>query len=278
MGSVSTMDDESGDASTPTSSATTMITNYHLQTPFSMDASVRELAILNVRLWEHSRKLPPISTVPTGRTPSANGTTFPIDDTFNMTQSLIDIIKNLYPPTPSTIEEMFMSPPPPPQQTPAAEPDQGTLLLIMSCTTRVFDIYDLILGHMRGCIQHGITPVTPETGETIVLPQVRLGTFEAPAPSSVAMHMLLVVLTASELSSQLQEVLRCWRYHNSSSSGGGGTSGSSPGVSGGGGSGDGPEFTIDIGTRIARRAQAVATEICRNRNMLLTVISGGRIT
>jgi hypothetical protein len=213
---------------------------------------VRELADLNVSLYEHASKLPAVTMVPTDRAASLDGQLFAIDETFRMTQSLIDLIKTLY------------RPPHPGNWT----PDQGTLLLIMSCTNRVFDVYEVIFGHMRGCIQHNITPVTSE-GKTIVLPQVRIGSFAPPTPSAIAMHMLLIVLMASELFSELQDVLGCWRHNKlvevDSPRGERVRKLNSPGAE------TGPEFTDEVSLEMARRARAVAGEITRSRDLLLSI-------
>lgn len=125
---------------------------------------VHQLADLNARLFEHAEKLPPVSTVITDKIPSLDGRVFAIDETVRMTQTLIDILKRIYPHT-------FHTAPP-------ADfvPDQGTVLLIMSCSNCVFDIYEIIFSHMRGCIMHRITPVGKD-GKTILLPQLRTGSF-----------------------------------------------------------------------------------------------------
>lgn len=46
---------------------------------------VRQLADLNVRLFEHAEILPPVNTVITDRMPSLDGRVFAIDETFRMT-------------------------------------------------------------------------------------------------------------------------------------------------------------------------------------------------
>ena len=207
------------------------------QTPDIGDV-VRKLATLNVELYQHNSTLPPTSSSRTDRTPSAEGRIFAIDETFRLTQSLIDTLRILYPSVG--------------QANPEFVPDQGTLLLIMSCSTRVFDIYEVIFAHMRGCIQHSLTPVTPD-GNTIRLPPLRIGSFAPPTPSAIAMHMLLVIIMASQLFDHLQEVLGSW--HRS-------RAGSEARV---------PGFTNEAAAEMVNRARNVAGEILAARQMVLGI-------
>lgn len=191
------------DGITTTSSAS--LTEHHgtqcVDADVDMDPVhyVRQLADLNVRLCEHMNMLPPLDSAAStpGMVPSPDGLVFPIDETFSLTQSLIDHLKHLYPP--SVLDRT------------CPKPDQSTLLLIMSCSGRVFDIYEVIFGHMSGCVNHNITPVT-SAGKTMLLPQVRIGAYTPPTAAAIAMQMLLIVLLAAELFDQLQEALGVWRH------------------------------------------------------------------
>lgn len=218
---------------------------------------VRQLADLNVLLCEHMSMLPPLHTSPSqaGRVPSMNGQLFPIDKTFSLTQSLIDHLKQLYPQS-GPIRSFI--------------PDQGTLLLIMSCSGRVFDIYEVIFGHMRGCVNDNITPVT-SNGQTLVLPQLKIGAYAPPKPTAIAMQMLLIVMLASELFDQLREVLGVWQRSMTALKSGQLAPHSE----------DydlvvetGPQYpSFPEGTRLEmeRRAQIVAGEIVGMRRMLMNI-------
>ena len=214
---------------------------------------VRQLADLNVGLYEHFQSLPPVTLVSTGRTPSMDGRMFAIDETFRMTQSLVDILKKLYPPQ---------------RQPTDITPDQGTALLIMSCTNRVFDIYEVIFGHMRGCIQHKITPVTAD-GKTIRLPELRIGSYSPPTPSAIAMHMLLVLLMASEIFEQLRQVLGVWKHSKTGEAGPSGMGTEGRDMEGA----HFPEFTVEARLEMSRRARDVAGEISTTRRLLLSMSS-----
>lgn len=219
---------------------------------------VRQLADLNVRLCEHMNMLPPLGNAASsaGIMPSRNGQLFPIDETFSLTQSLIDHLKHLYPPSVSD---------------PSRTPDQGTLLLIMSCSGRVFDIYEVIFGHMAGCINHNITPLT-SAGKTMLLPQVRIGAYTPPKAAAIAMQMLLIVLLAAELFDQLQEALGVWRHRRAAPA-----DGSHGRLEGGvehalvGPKRRYPDFAENTRSEMERRATTVAAEIGNMRQRLLSL-------
>ncbi|KAK6083979.1 hypothetical protein SCUP515_01675 [Seiridium cupressi] len=216
---------------------------------------VRELAELNVCLFDHAAILPPIELQsPSDRIPSPDGRLFAIDETFRMTQQLVDIMGRLSPRSGSP---------------PGPVPDQGTLLLILSCANRVFDVYEIIFGHMRGCIKHNITPLTMD-GETIIVPELRIGSFAPPKPTAIAMQMLMMAMMASELFDQLQQALGVWEQnatppvrsihghferieHTTSSSS------------------RFPKFTQEATSEISRREGSVAAKIINTRQLLLSM-------
>lgn len=154
---------------------------------------VRVLADLNASLYEQMTTLPPTSSSVQNRTPSVHGRVFAIDKTFQMTQMLVDTLRQLHQPSSSSV---LLS----------TYLDAATVLLILSCSDRIFSLYKLIFSHMRGCIRHKMTPVD-ENNQTILIPQLRIGSFTPPTHNAIAMQMLLIVMTASELFDQLQNVL-----------------------------------------------------------------------
>lgn len=237
--------------STPDSPSFTATSSAKTPQPTEPVHYVRQLADLNVQLYEHAETLPALSTATRDREPTLDGRVFAIDKTFGMTQTLIDMISRLYPRAGAYSD---------------FAPDQGTILLLQSCANRVFDIYEVIFGHMRGCIQHKLTPVTTD-GKTLLLPQLRIGSFAPPSPAAITMHMLMVVMMASSLFDQLQEVLGVWR---------GDTSGHRWGCRertevqlAVGTASRFPDFTAEAKSEVSRRASAVAGEILSTRQLLL---------
>jgi len=161
------------------------------QTPNISDV-VRKLATLNIELYQYNSTLPPTSSSRTDRTPSTEGRIFTINKTLHITQSLINTLQILYP----SIS----------QDNPKFIPDQGTLLLIISYSTHIFNIYTAIFTHMRGCIQHSLTPIIPDSN-TIRLLLLHIRSFTLPTPSAIAIYILLIIIITSQLFNQLQEVL-----------------------------------------------------------------------
>lgn len=261
------LDVEAHAAGTLTPSSSAVSVDDHLaagEAAFDGATYVRKLANLNVQLFEHAEALPPVNAVPLDRLPSLDGRVFAIDKTFQMTQSLIDILKFLYPSsstgTPATNADF---------------PDESTVLLIMSCSNRVFGIYETIFAHMHRCITHSITPVGKD-GKTILLPELRIGSFTPPTPSAIAMQMLLIVMMAAEFFDQLQEALGVWRHgrrHGANSQ----ADGTDMDLTCTERRLNFPNFTDDVKMKMAQRAGLVSEEIVSARKLLLDIpgVKGG---
>lgn len=224
--------------------------------PVSKVHYVRQLAELNIGLYDHAATLPPKTTKTTNSTneaskkaPTKDGKPFAIDQTFHLTQTLINILSRLYPHTRNH------APFPPKDNLPQSHPDQGTILLILSCYNRVMDIYEVIFHHMQGCICHSITP-TMADGQTITLPPVRIGSFAPSNTSAIAMQMMLIIMLASRLFDQLQDVV-----------------GVSVGEGGNGNSGERartyPDFSDTARTDMWNRASGMSKQIMSTREMLM---------
>ncbi|KAK3331808.1 hypothetical protein B0T19DRAFT_472826 [Cercophora scortea] len=236
----------SSDASTPPEEAT-------LQ-DVDPTQCIRQLAELNVKLYEHAEILPAVTMDPNGQLPTSDGRLFPIDETFTITQAFIDVVDRLYPRV-GRVSHFV--------------PDHATVLLLLSCANRVFDIYQIIIGHMKACIAHRVTPVTAD-GRAISLPKIRIGRYAPPSPAAITMHMLMVILMASNLFDQLQDVLGVWWN--------GDTATTAPVQSGPeraevelavGQRARFPEFTDEAKSAMAVRAARVAKEIVGTRQQLL---------
>ncbi|MCJ1249021.1 hypothetical protein MMC30_006243 [Trapelia coarctata] len=228
---------------------------------------IRKLADLNVSLHEHAATIPPQSAASPSqlaqflaesrstkrKTPSKlptqeeteRGQMFAIDQTFKLTQTLIDVLVRLHPHFDSrvvqheadllpflslgTIDQSTTLAPQLPLNSPdtyartgdsiinkASQSqirssgnsplDQGTVLLILSCYHRLIDIYEAIFIHMEACIKHSITPLTMD-GRTFRLPPLKVGDYVAPASAAIAMQMMLVIRMSSQLFNQMQEVI-----------------------------------------------------------------------
>jgi len=219
---------------------------------------IQQLADLNVRLYENAKSLPPVATGPTAtKLPSMEGRLFAIDETFKMTQTLVDIANELYP-----------------RARPASHsaPDQATVLLLLSCANRVCDTYEVLLGHMRGCLEHKACPTYPD-GKTVQLPQFRIGNYAPPGPTAIAMHMLMFILMAANLFDQFQEVLGIWRPNKHGVAEGAIRSNNDAfGIETPGGRSHFPDFSQEAKSEVSRRARAVAVDIVRTREQILGLI------
>jgi hypothetical protein len=193
---------------------------------------IRQLADLHVQLYEHLQLIPPRSSCPPGQGPasaSASGFPpasaktpykFPIDTTFRLTQTLIDLIPHLISTSTSTT-----SPPqhghdhnPPPSCGEHEEhEDKATTLLILSCANRVLDIHSLIFTHMRACIttltmNPNPQPQLQSLGAAVLLPPLRIGSFAPPTEVAMAGYMFMVILMAGGLFERLRSVLGAFEY------------------------------------------------------------------
>ncbi|KAL1966321.1 hypothetical protein VTN77DRAFT_4674 [Rasamsonia byssochlamydoides] len=207
--------------------------------PFSMAEAVKQLAELNVKLFDHAATLPPPQAGHNQYEPgsasldviasasetqsSRENRLFAIDKTFAFTRTLIGILGCLYAhiDNESAMEATGLSSEF--QQVkirariPPATLDRGTILLVLSCYHRLMDIYESIFGHMQACIKHSITPISDD-GRTVSLPSLQVGSYECPplqrdtagtSPplSAISMHMMVLIMLASQLCDQLRETI-----------------------------------------------------------------------
>ncbi|KAM7197421.1 hypothetical protein V8F20_006566 [Naviculisporaceae sp. PSN 640] len=244
-------------ADTPSSSSTTDSVdsgdrgrpNISNTITVSLHSHIRQLADLAVKLYDQYNSLPPVCddftdkiTMGTLEGSKLSNQLIAIDEIFKMTQSLIDIMIDFYPPDskPSKVT-----------------PDQGALLLLLSCTDRVLDIFELLFAHMHACLANKALPTRPD-GKPWALPELRIGSYTPPAPTAIAMHMLTIILMASHLFDQLQEVLGVGRH--------GLAAGAAIGMRS-----KFPNFTEEAKLAVTRRARSVATDIVKARGLLLSL-------
>ncbi|KAH7631470.1 hypothetical protein B0T09DRAFT_356023 [Sordaria sp. MPI-SDFR-AT-0083] len=184
-------------------------------TPYS---PVRQLANLNVSLYEHLCLIPQLysnrglpTLTPVLRIDVLEKRLLAIDRSFQLTQELIDIVGKLYPrsaPLSGNAPTVHRTG----TGVPLAQ-DQATVLLLLSCAQRVCDVYDLMLSHLRKCMKRNSLPHFDEGLKPVRLPPFRVaGVYAPPTDKAVTLHMFMVMMMASNLFDQLQEVLGLWRH------------------------------------------------------------------
>ncbi|KAK3495375.1 uncharacterized protein B0T23DRAFT_130697 [Neurospora hispaniola] len=202
----------------PSANPSVDYSNPQALTPYS---PVRQLANLNVSLYEHLCLIPQIYSncglpplTPVVRIDVLEKRLLAIDHTFQLTQELIDIVGKLYPRSGPGVLSGDDAPDAPKTGTgvPLGQ-DQATILLLLSCAQRVCDVYDLSLSHMRKCLKKNSVPHFDEELKPVRLPPFRVSAVCAPPTDrAVALHMCMVMMMASNLFDQLQEVLGLWRH------------------------------------------------------------------
>ena len=195
------------------------IASSHSEAATSLALTIRNLANLNIALYDCAAKLPSMSEVgeKTARTASHGRSAqakklFVFDELFRLTSEFINVIKcfscvahdsSIIPlPTPdpkpsSTTEAQSPFTPIWPTDpiitttTDLRKPDisqihldEGTLLMIMSCHYRLTDMYISIFQMMQACLEFSVIPSMDQDKDNdwaIILPQYQVGSFTVPS-------------------------------------------------------------------------------------------------
>ncbi|KAL8790151.1 MAG: hypothetical protein Q9195_006478, partial [Heterodermia aff. obscurata] len=194
-------------------------------------STFRSISDLNVDIYRHAQKLPPqdpdsqrcgfrdptcsksfcsLSNTPRAPQGIAPEPLFAIDETFQHSHSLLEILSRLLPPDPpppATHQSRLYhhhricnlappSPPSPRDERPSSpdppNPDDPTILLLLSCYLRLLPIYDFIFSH----------PTTPTPTTTSPSLTISIGTFPLHAYPSLSAHFTL------ELTAEIYKQLR----------------------------------------------------------------------
>lgn len=204
----------------------------HINTehPRSKIHLIRQLGDLSVCLYEHLAKIPPTS-IHDQPNNELQDTGFSIDNTFKLTQDLIDIYpafldtfirggaisgeSNAEPSQANTPLDFTM-----PDNIVCAESpnhleksvhssisyDNSSILLLLSCHVRVIEIYDELFKHMRICMDRSVDCPSHRRQAKLKTPPVKIGTFTPPPSSAIPMQMMLLIQFASQLSDNSSEL------------------------------------------------------------------------
>jgi hypothetical protein len=232
----------------------------------SPESAIRQLAKINVALYECATKLPSmpgagVDSVGIGAGKvqrSRKEREFAIDELFRLATEFIDVIKSLSgvecdTNTPSSSRSFSPSSA---QRTlslfinrqelshtdreatktgkerilwPFSHVDEATILMVMSCHSRLMETYLSIFHMMQACIEYSVVP-QKDKGWVVVLPRIQVGSHASPpihvdansslSPGTTVMYMLMVTLLSSQLCAQLIDVMGAGRWDRSSGGGG----------------------------------------------------------
>ena len=187
----------------------------------SVSQCIRQLSELSRRLYEHSITIPPqdiCAPIPENEsyedvmnTRALNYANYKPDDTFQLTQELIDIYPSFIdlftrrkvayaPQTPQDSTTFNLDAlddgnsrevlgPIAPSITNSLTLDHSSILLLASCHLRLIDIYDELFKHMKFCIDQRGMAMTPEQ-TTFKTVQLRIGNYVPPTTTAIPMHPL----------------------------------------------------------------------------------------
>ncbi|PYH95599.1 hypothetical protein BO71DRAFT_418445 [Aspergillus ellipticus CBS 707.79] len=159
--------------------------------------TIRELSELNVELYAHATTVsyPPVSS-PEPLTWANKDVA--IDQTFQLSQRLIETINKRYPRYKETANDTTEI-----GSSPGQQIDQGSCLLILSCYTRLIETYDRIFANMQACLDRAsVTPPECYVG----LPGVQVGSFSM--PQSSALQIVTILQLARHLLTRMGELIK----------------------------------------------------------------------
>ncbi|GKZ24846.1 hypothetical protein AbraCBS73388_011855 [Aspergillus brasiliensis] len=174
---------------------------------------VAELGRLNVTLLTHAQQIAHRQPRGTPSTPSPTSATdhdfqedrptFAVDQTFLLSQQLIDLLSQQD--ALAATGAPAQSPPPGPPQLPRAlrSLDPASILLVLSCHLRVLDSYSQMFAHIQAWQEHGGASLAA-TG--IGLPALNIGAFSLPA-SSPRLQIAVILQLAEQLLGRLREMV-----------------------------------------------------------------------
>jgi hypothetical protein len=154
---------------------------------------------------------------------------FPLDDTFHLTTALLDIICYLnefqtgvpytstgatqhssnerrYPNEIRSREDIIETRGDAGQGVCERTIDNATIMLVISCYTRLMDVYECLLAHIKACVEKAIPPRT-YAGQLVSLPAVRVGSFEVPTSKAIPLQVTTLLQLSSSVGSNMKILL-----------------------------------------------------------------------
>ncbi|KAF2501924.1 hypothetical protein BU16DRAFT_212205 [Lophium mytilinum] len=132
---------------------------------------------------------PEIYTHPDG---SRGDTGFAIEETFSLTQTMVDAYKSFVSPLRN--------------QTHQANLSCSTVHLLISCHLRLLEMWDVVFRHMGHCV--ALATMAAASGRTQVsVPAIKMGEFAPSSSIATHLHLMLISTLAGQLQKGIREVL-----------------------------------------------------------------------
>lgn len=187
-------------SSSPSSSTTSI-------TPFTRAGLyIQRLSGLSMNLYENAAQLVPpgfslAASLENSKYCKPDGSDFPIDQTFSHTQTLLEIMDEIFPRPQSSVPlhaAFFISNPGDPNQFQHLILDPATMLLVLSCYIRLVDIYETLFEHIQICLLHMSAPCLTEARVVSeVSKNVQVGSYNVESPMTASMSILNIFLCLS---------------------------------------------------------------------------------
>jgi hypothetical protein len=84
--------------------------------------------------------------------------------------------------------------------------DDSTMILVISCYTRLMDIYECLFGHIKACVERAILPRN-RAGHFVSLPAVRAGSYQMPTSSTVPLQIMTLLQLSSSVGNSMKTLL-----------------------------------------------------------------------
>ncbi|KAL3454894.1 hypothetical protein BJX65DRAFT_261595 [Aspergillus insuetus] len=181
---------------------------YGLTIPNNTDARETESTVLALdhklhqlsqQLCDLAAKIPPLPIWQNYRsTCPSNGLEFHIDEAFTMADAIVDVGKQF-------IQHLRQ-----PQS--GSQPDHSlslaSLFIILSCYSRIMDIWTLIFIHTRNCARESSKRLANDIEATVIrVPHVTIGSFTPSMPLAIEIHLTLMARGTAQVEKSIRELM-----------------------------------------------------------------------
>ncbi|KAL2845040.1 hypothetical protein BJY01DRAFT_247861 [Aspergillus pseudoustus] len=172
----------------------------HVRAESPVLALERRLNLLSQQLCDLAAKIPQLSIWRNYReTCPSDGLEFHIDEAFAMADAIVEVGKLFV----QTMQRTRSEAPQPAQALGLA-----SLLTLLSCYSRVMDIWALIFVHTRNCARESLKQVDDDAEAAVIrVPHVQIGSFTASIPAAVDLHLSLMARSTTQVEKSIRELM-----------------------------------------------------------------------